>query len=230
MMPEDETVDEGTGVDEQPGTDTGADASADNGNPGQPNSDQPVEDWEGKYSEEHKQTVALNRLLVDARRQANSNKGLYKPGQVNDQGNEGQPGQPTEFGTALKIATSDLRTELDGILELYPELPVSVAKQIRKSPWGYANQDSLLSLNIHNALLDIEQYVADSVAGLSPETPSTQEPQAPIKVPASKVKPNAAPEGVGGDEDVVPGSPEDANPYTMPLDKLERKVARKVRK
>jgi len=229
-MPEDTTVDEGTELEEQPGTDTGAeDASADNGNPGQPNLDQPVEDWKGKYDTVLEQNKALNRLLVQERRQANSSKGLFKPGQANDQG-DGEQGQPSDFGTALKIATSDIRAELDNKLELYPELPASVVKQIRSNPWGYAGQDSLLSLNVPNALLDIEQWVADYVAGISSETAGTQEPSAPIKVPASKVKPNAAPEGVEGDEDVIPGSPEDTNPYTMPLDKLGRKVARRVSK
>ena len=229
-MPEDTTVDEGTELEEQLGTDTGAeDASADNGNPEQPNGDQPAEDWRGKYDNILDQNRALNRLLVDARRQANSNKSSYKPGQANDQGNEA--GQPNDFGTAMKIAESDLRLELDGILDLYPELPTNMVKLIRSNPWGYANRDSFMNLNVPNALLDIETWVANYVAETSSEEESAQEPQAPIKAPVSKMKPNAVPEGlVEEDADVIPGSPDDTNPYTMPLDKLERKVSRRVSK
>lgn len=230
-MPEDKTVDEGTELGEQLGTDTGAeDASADNGNPEQSNGYQPeesIEDWKNKYSEMLEQNKALNRLLVEARRQANSNRSSYKPGQVNDQGNEGQI---SDFGTAMKLAEADLRSELDGILDLYPELPANMVRLIRSNPWGYASRDSFMNLNVPNALLDIETWVANYVAELSSEDTGTQESKAPIKVPASKMKPNAVSEGALEDEDVIPGSQEDTNPYTMPLDKLERKVAKLVHK
>lgn len=229
-MPEDTTVDVGTEFEDQTGTDTGADEGSDNeGTPGQPNSVQPEEDWKSKHDAMLEQNRALNRLLVEARRQANSNKSLFKPGQANDQGGEAQP-QTSDFNTAMRLAESDLRAELDGILDLYPELPANQVKLIRSNPWAYASRNSFLNLNVPNALLDVETWVADFVAGLASEEPGTQEPQAPTKAPASKMRPNAAPEGGEEEVDVVPGSPEDTDLYTMPLDKLERKVNRKIRK
>lgn len=229
-MPEDTTVDEGTELEEQPGTDLGDEGTPDNeGNPGQPNSDQPVEDWEGKYTEAQRQNVALNKLLVEARRQANSSKSLIKPAQDNEPANGAQP-QNQDFNTSMRLAESDIRSELDGVLELYPELPANMVKLIRSNPWAYASRDSFLNLNVPNSLLDIETWIADYVAGLESENPSTQVPQAPVKVPASKMKPNAAPEGGEEGDDVIPGSQDDSNPYTMPLEKLERRVNRKVSK
>ena len=230
-MPEDNTVDEGTELDEtELGTDSGAeDGSENNGNPGQPNSDQPVEDWKAKHDALLEQNRGLNRALVDARRQANSSKSLIKPAQDNEPANGAQP-QNQDFNTSMRLAESDIRSELDGVLELYPELPANMVKLIRSNPWAYASRDSFLNLNVPNSLLDIETWIADYVAGLESENPSTQVPQAPVKVPASKMKPNAAPEGGEEGDDVIPGSQDDSNPYTMPLEKLERRVNRRVSK
>ena len=227
-MPEDNDVIEGTELENQPDSDEGTGDGSDNeGTPGQPNGEggdtATLEQVQAELDEMRKQNIALNRALVEARRQANSSKNSYKPGQANDQGN----GQSSDFNTAMRLAEGDVRAELDGILELYPELPANMVKLIRSNPWAYSSRESFMSLNVANALLDIEQYVADYVAGIAPATPA---PQPKPAVPASKVKPNAPAIDEGDDEDIVPGSPEDTNPWTMPIDKLERRVARKFSK
>lgn len=191
-----------------PGSGTpGANPAADQGTPGnQPGQQTDARDAEiAKYKEEARR---LNAALVEARRTGNRN----------PQNPQAQPGQPdfndptVQLGMAMKMATGELRSNLEGVLSLYPELPAETVASIRKNPWAWASEGSYLGLNVNDALLDIETQIAEAVEKLTPATPA-----APAPTPAS-VNPNspAAPQG-----DSQPDPMEDWN---LPMDQLEAKA------
>lgn len=159
----------------------------------------------------------LNQAVVDAKRGSRNN----------PQGN-GQQGNPFDtpegqYGIAIQVATSNLRNKLEDLIPLYPELPADSISRIRKNPWAFAKHDTFVNGDWESAALEIETAMveeADKIAASKPVTP--------VQNPAT-VNANPAAEGSEDDTPAVPGSPEDQNDWTMPLDKLEAKAAKAKR-
>jgi hypothetical protein len=169
---------------------------------------QPQVDWSGKYNEVLTHNRALNKKLIELQRQANAN--TEKPSQANEVG--GRLGD-NNFVTKMKLAESDLRTSLEDIISLYPELDPSTVARIRQNPWAFTRRDTFESLNVKNALLDIEQNMANLVSALEQKPDVVEGPKPTQK----QVKPSQVDTASLDEEE------EAENDWTMPLDQLERK-------
>jgi len=196
-----------------PGT-QGANPTSDQGDPGN-QSGQSSDPRDTKIADYEKQLKALNKQLIDARRNgtAPQNRGN------NNQDPNAEPDfndPKTQYGMAMKMASADLRSGLERVLDLYPELPAESVNAIRRNPWAYAQESSFLSLNAENALLDIEEKIADYVDSLGSQNnpPAPNDKTGNVPTPAA-INPNAAAEPEGD-----PGQ----NDWNIPLDELEKKA------
>ena len=216
-MPEDKIVDagvEGEEIEEtqDTSTDTNVETPEQSNEPESNNGD-----WEAKFNQMVEHNKALNRKVVELMRQANASKGLYKSkGQANDS----NPEQPAEndFIAAKERASFRLMKDLGGILDLYPELSARDRQRILNNPWAYTSDETYVSLNLSNALLEIEEYVASVVDEMDASENEVKEETPAPRVP-KQVKPNPAPEALEDEE-----SSEEENLYTMPMDQLEKRA------
>jgi hypothetical protein len=196
-----------------PGTQGG-----DTGNQGTPdNQNKPQTDPRDEKIETLTRNVkALNKALIDERRKGRQG----SPQPIGD--DQGNPfdSEAGRYGVALELSDSRLRGGLEERIALYPELPAEEVQRIRLNPWAFASRKSFLSGDYETVLDEIEEQIADRVEKIaenSSEQPKGQ-PQADGQPPVS-VNANPAPEGQP--DEAVPGSAEDQNLWTMPLDKLE---------
>lgn len=156
-----------------------------------------------------KENRALNQRLVEARRNGNQPQRQDNTGDksfdLNDPANQ--------YAFSMKAATGDLRSGLEDVLSLYPELPQSTVNLIRKNPWAFAKQENYMYLNVENALLDIEEYMANEAERIEKENgkkaDTAQTPTNPASVNANSA-PESEPEGELSDWDV-------------PLEELEKR-------
>lgn len=194
----------------------GADLGNNGANDGQPSGDpgnqsgQQTDPRDAELTKYREETRRLNQALVEARRNGNQTSRSQDPNGQQD------PNDPAyQYGVGLKVATGELRGKLESILDLYPELPANIQAQIRKNPWGYANEDSMLTLNVDNGLLDVETWIANYVETLKGDNNAVGAPTTP-----AQVNPNqpSNPEGEG--------QPDPNEDWTMPLEELEKKIAR----
>lgn len=196
----------------------GGDPSSNSGVPenqgGQPD---PSQDWASKEENYKKQLSALNRQLIEARR--------GKGNQNGQQDNQGAYDTPEgQYAMALKVATGDLRGRMEDVLPLYPEIPASEMAMVRKNPWAYASQQSYQAGDWETAAMEIEQYLYDRALELGSNPGNNANPNG-VKPSPANVNGNPAPTAPNPNAD--PGSDEDEDDWTMPIDKLEKKV-RKV--
>jgi len=157
------------------------------------------------------QIKALNRALVEARRAGNQT-----PQNQQDPNGENQNDPAYQYGVGLKVATGELRGKLEDILDLYPELPSNIQAQIRRNPWGYANEQSMLALNVDNGLLDVETWIANYVAA-SGQQDNGQGAQQPTPARVNQNQPA---------EDPAATQPDPMEDWALPMDQLENKVAK----
>lgn len=167
---------------------------------------------DAKIQELSGQVKALNQAVVDARRAGRQQQPVSGEGDNPFETPEGQ------YAMSIQVATNKLRSGLEGRLALYPELPAEEAQRIRMSPWGFIKTEDLyFQGDWENALDEIEQSVADRVEQLAANSnPSGEGTPAP-----ATVNNNPAPEAP--EANAAPGSAEDEDPWTMPMDKLEKK-------
>src|SRR5687767_992885 len=158
---------------------------------------------------------SLNQALVDSRR--GSLKGQTKS---QDPGNLPDANSPEgQYAIALQVAENSLRSRLEEVLPLYPELKdhPEIVQRIRTNPWAFAKREAFLTGNWELGALDVEQAIADEVDRLSSQTaPSQNGKPTPAMVNNNPVQ-TQQPQGQGAQN----GSGEDENPWTMPMDKLE---------
>lgn len=157
---------------------------------------------------------ALNKALIEARR------GQSRQNPQQPQGDEDPFGTPQgQYAISLQLATGKLTQGLESVFDLYPEIPASEVKQIRKNPWAYASQDSYMAGDFNTAMLEVEQYLLDRATELSGgQGNGNVVPSQQKQVPA-QMNPNPPTEQA---VDADPGSAEDENLWTMPMDKLEK--------
>lgn len=154
---------------------------------------------------------ALNKALIEARRGSRQ-----QP--IGQQGDGTSPFETPEgqYAISLELATGQLSRKLEGVLDLYPELPASEVARIRRNPWAFAGYDSYRAGDVESALLEIEQALLDRAEEINATKSPSGQP-----VPPTPAQINANPAGESALE-ATPGSEEDESPWTMPLSKLEK--------
>lgn len=204
-----------------------------NGNPGNQNG-QPAGQGDAELAKYKAEVQRLNRVIAQNRR--SSNQSRQQPGQGGEQGDpfstpEGQ------YGIALNLATNQLRGEVERVFSFYPEIPAEEISRIRMNPWAFASQQAYISGDWEQALEDIEYALLDRAEALKSapnggqnngaQNNGTGNSNGQAKTTPAQVNtnPNNAP-----DTDALPGSAEDENPWTMPMDKLEKKAMTELRR
>lgn len=166
----------------------------------------------------------LNKGMVDAKRGNRQNNFQ----QQNNQQDQGDPfGSPEgKYAVSLQLATGELRNKLENVFDMYKELEPADAARIRKNPWAFASHDSYISADYETAVTEIEQTIFDQLvqAGKIDQNgnPIQQQNQnnggQGTTVPATvNNNPNAEVQAPA-----APGSQEDNDPWTMPMEKLEK--------
>jgi hypothetical protein len=185
-------------------------------NPGDPNGASP-----DKRDEEinvlKKNIQGLNKALIDSRRSSRQKTSPLDNPAGGDNPFDSEAGQ---YAAALELSDARLRGNMEERIALYPELAPEELQRIRLNPWAFASRQSFLQGDWETALDEIEEKIANRVeelAGNPPPTKGQSQPGAPA--PAT-VNANPTPEVPA--EDVEPGSNEDQDLWTMPLNKLER--------
>ena len=175
-------------------------------------------------------TDELSKYKAEVRR---LNQQVAKLGRSTAQkGSQNQDGQQTygfdtpegQYGASLQIADSNLRAGMEEFLHLYPEVDSGEVNRIRKNPWAYASREAWLSGDWEQAKQDIEYYLLD----LAESGQGAGNPQNPPTNPQTPASINSNPAPTPPPTDVAPGTEDDENPWTMPLDKLEKKAKREV--
>jgi len=201
----------------------GAGGSLDNqGNPGSQNGQQ-TDARDAELAKLRNEVRVVNKALVESRRNSNqSNRNYPNPNGQNPDGgdNGGLMDTPEgQYSVALQIASAQLFQKMEDVYSLYPEFPATELNLIRRNPWAYASMQSYQRGDVEAAALEIEQYIYNRVN----ETANANSNSNPgngtqVQQPA-QVNNNPA---VAAEEPAVPGTSEDTNPWTMPMDKLER--------
>ena len=158
----------------------------------------------------------LNKALIDSRRSSRQTK---LPGDNLPDGNpfDSEAGQ---YAASLELSDARLRGNMEERIALYPELSGAELQRIRLNPWAFASRQSFLTGDWETALDEIEEKIANRVEELAGNpTPTKGQSQPGAPAPAT-VNANPTPEVLP--EDVEPGSNEDQDLWTMPLNKLER--------
>lgn len=183
--------------------DQGDNSGSSSDNPGGQNGQQ-LDPRDAKINDMSKQLRALNKQLIEARR------GKGTP----QQDNQYDPNDPSaQYGVALQISTGKLREGIENIFSYYPEVDGKVITQIRKNPWAFASQESYINGDFESAQLEIEEYLL--------ELAEAGEQNNPNPSPAA-INPNAN----QGNQNQGSSDPEAEDPMTMPMDQLERVVAK----
>lgn len=221
----------------QPGGNPNDGGQNNGADPGNQNGQQ-TDPRDAELAKQKAEIQRLNRALVQQNRRSSS--------QTRQPGNQGGEGQSNPFetpegqyGIALQLATNELRGRMEGIFTHYPEIPAGEISRIRMNPWAFASHEAFISGDWQRALEDIEYALLDRVDELAadPNNKGGQNGQqngtgnsngqgGKKTVPAQvNNNPNNVP-----DTDALPGSPEDENPWTMPMDKLEKKAFTEIRR
>ena len=197
------------------GSPTGGNAQdfGNTGNPGGQNGQQ-TDTRDAELAKMREDNRALNRALVEARRASNQNRNQNAQGQDGANTFDTPEGQ---YAASLQIATGTLIQKMESIYDLYPEIPASEIARIRKNPWAFASHDSYITGNVDDAALQIEQALADRAAEIEREQGGQAGSQQAQRQTPAQVNSNPAQEPA---TDVEPGSAEDEDPWTMPMDKL----------
>lgn len=194
------------------GTDDATGTSIANQNGSQP-SGQPDADENRRLKG---QISALQRQVIQARR----SQGGQPQGQPQGQGQDQPAGGDvaSQIAVAYEIADGQLRRQMEGVYDLYPELSKEELSMLRRNPWTFASRETFMSGDVETAKLEIEQWIADTVEARAKGQPAPTPPSGKVVNPAPA--PTSAP------EPAVPGSDEDQNPWSMPMASLEKKVVK----
>lgn len=205
-----------------PNTDQGGGGA----NPGQPSNpagagSQDPASWETERQRLIENNRALNRALVEAKR------GGQQRGTDPQNGEDPYSTPQGQYALALQVATGQVREKLEDIVGLYPEVDQKIISQIRKNPWAFASHQSYVNGDVASAALEIEQYIADAVEASAGAAPGNQTPARPAQPTPASVNANPAPDP---SQDGGQGGEEDFDPWTAPMDQLEKEAAKAKRK
>lgn len=129
-----------------------------------------------------------------------------------------------QYAVAMEIATGRLGSALEGIYSLYPEIPADEIARVRANPWAFMDSsDPTKSRNAYmSADFETAKWLVEATLANRAEQIGAKAPAAPAPNPAN-LSNNPAPTGQGP---ATPGTEEDFDPWTAPMDQLE-KVAMK---
>ena len=178
--------------------------------------------WADKERQYKEQIRSLNKAVVESRR------GGSRPqaGQGQGDGNDAFGTPEGQYAIAIELAENKLRGGLENVIPLYPEVPASEVARIRANPWAFVSRQTFLTGDWETGMLEVEQALLERADALSAANQPTGSPQgnaSPVTVNS-----NPAPEPKAVDADA--GSQEDENPWTMPMDKLEKAKNKAVAK
>lgn len=172
-------------------------------------------DWAAKEKQYQQQIRSLNQAVIDSRRSGNRN----QPGNTP----EGNDPNMDQYAMALEVAENRLRSGLEPILKLYPEIPASEIARVRSNPWAFAGRESMLSGDFSTALLEIEQALLDRATELGGQPANGQTPANGQPAPAN-LNNNPAPAAPETD----PAQGQDL--WSMPMEELEKLKNKEVAK
>lgn len=205
----------------------GAGSFDNQGNPGSQNGQQ-TNSGDAELAKLRQEVRVLNKALVDSRRNSNqSNRNYPNPNGQNPNGGDNGDLMSTpegQYSVALQIATAQLFQKMEDVYALYPEIPQAELNRIRRNPWAYSSMQSYQRGDVDAAALEIEQYLYDRVNEIGAGNGNNGQPSNPangtqVRQQPAQVNNNPA---SAAEEPPVPGTSEDTNLWTMPLDKLER--------
>lgn len=134
-----------------------------------------------------------------------------------------------QYAVSIKLATANLQSKLESVYSLYPEVPAEEISRIRRNPWAYvSNPDFYFSGNWEGAAEDLEYYLLDRAEALGAGKPAV--PNGGGALPVNPVAVNANPSPEPTNPNATPGSGEDQNPWTMPLNKLEQEKNKQIQR
>ena len=205
------------GADPGQGT-TPQNPAANAGVPGGDGGQQPIQGAD-ELSQYKAEVRRLNRALAAKGSSANRPSPTPVAGADGENPFETPQGQ---YAVSIKLATANLQSKLESVYSLYPEVPAEEISRIRRNPWAYvSNPDLYFSGDWEGAAEDLEYYLLDRAEALGAGKPVTQERGGAL--PVNPVAVNANPSPEPQNPNATPGSGEDQNDWTMPLDKLEKK-------
>ncbi|MBK9272863.1 MAG: hypothetical protein IPM48_14865 [Saprospiraceae bacterium] len=200
----------------------GVDPSVNSGDPDGNVSPQTANQGNEELSKMKAEIKRLNRAIVEAKR------GNRTQGQGADYNEEILSTPEGQYAVSLEVADARLRVGLEDRLKLYPEISEEDKARIRSNPWAFANRQSWMTGNYEQALDEIELTLLDRVEDTSSQQPN-QNLQGDSQAQPANIQGNPAPEIVNpGMADA--GGEEDVNPWTMPIDKLERLAEEQFKK
>lgn len=199
-----------------PGSGTPGGDTTPSSTPGDQNGNAPNQDAD-KIKILEQNIKGLNKALIDARRSSRQKTSPLDNPAGGENPFDSEAGQ---YAAALELSDARLRGNMEERIALYPELSPEELQRIRLNPWAFASRQSFLTGDWETALDEIEEKIANRVEELA-GNPTPTKGQSPAGAPApADVNANPTPEVLP--EDVEPGSNEDQDLWTMPLNKLER--------
>lgn len=184
-----------------------------------------------KYRQE---VQRLNAIVAKSGRGSNQNRnglpGMMNRGQGNQsQNQDGSPFESPEgqYAISLQLATAELGRQMEDIYDMYPEVSAKEIAQIRRNPWAYTSHDNYIQGNVEGAKIDIETHLLSRATELSGGQGGQNGNGVPQGNPPARINSNPAQETPNQAE---PGSPEDQDPWTMPMDQLEKAKNRELAK
>lgn len=199
--------------------------AADAGAPGGAGGQQPIQGAD-ELSQYKAEVRRLNRAL--AAKGSSANRPSPTPGAGADGENPFETPQG-QYAVSIKLATANLQSKLENIYSLYPEIPAEEISRIRRNPWAYvSNNDLFFTGNWEGAAEDIEYYLLDRAEALKTGQPAPSRGGGAL--PVNPVAVNANPSPEPQNPQAAPGSGEDQNPWTMPMDKLEREKNKEIQR
>ena len=167
----------------------------------------------------------LNRAL--ASRGSSTNR--QSPSPAGDGGENPFETPQGQYAITIKLAKSNLYGKMETLYSLYPEIPTDEIARIRRNPWAYvSNNDLYFKGDWEGAAEDIEYYLLDRAEALKAGQPAPSREDG--KLPVNPVVVNTNPSAEPQNPQAAPGTGDDANPWTMPMDKLKQEKDKAVQR
>ena len=196
-------------------------AGVPDGNAGQ----QPIQGAD-ELSQAKAEIRRLNRAM------ASKSSSINRPSSTPQAGADGESPFETpqgQYAISLQLATAKLSSKLESVFSLYPEVPAEEISRIRRNPWAYvSNPDLYYNGSWEQAAEDLEYYLLDRAEALKGAQAPVNGQGGALPVNPVVVKPN--PPSDPGGQPAAPGTSQDVNPWTMPLDQLEKKKNEQIQR
>lgn len=193
------------------GNQSAEDNSANSGNDDSANQDNQTTDTrDAELAKMQREIKRLNRALARNSRTPSQ--------QNNSAGDDFDPDSPEgQYSTAMRLATGQLREQLEDVFDDFPELDPGIARQIRRNPWAFVNAKTFYNGDVNGAINEIASQIEEHIA--SQETQDSGVENQPAPNPGVTVNNNAV-DTAGETEE------EQVSDWELPMSELEKKVKR----